>query len=155
MSRPCRGPVPGRIMACGRPCRGRVVGLADRVTAHAWPCCSARPAVSRAMSQRPHEIYCTYRNFLRRIVALPLVVSRPYQDTTQRPSRVPVTIRPFVSRHSPPTVRPSRAGCSPFCVGRPCRRPCWPSRGPAMAVSSPAMSWPPSYVQANLPALRF
>ena len=50
---------------------------------------------------------------LRRIVAPPLVVSRLSRDTTQRPSRPPVTIQFIVSQHTPPIAKPSRAGRLP------------------------------------------
>ena len=53
MSRPCHGPMPGRILACGRPCHGRITGLVDSVAAHARPCRSARPAVSRSVPRAP------------------------------------------------------------------------------------------------------
>ena len=48
MSRPCCGLVPDRIVACGRSCRGRVVGLAGRVSSmaahHVAACRVAAPA---------------------------------------------------------------------------------------------------------------
>ena len=96
-----------------------------------WPC--------RALYRlAPRGRCCTYRSLLRCIVALPLAVSRPYCYTTQRPSRVPVTIRPFVSRPSLLTARPSHACRSPLRAGLPCRRPCWSYRGAGSAASWPS-----------------
>ena len=63
---------------------GRVAGLIGRIATHT-------------------------RAPLHRIAALPPAMSCMYRDTTQRPSIMPVTIRPFVSRHSPSAARPSRA----------------------------------------------
>ena len=95
-----------------------------------WPC--------RALYRRaPRWRCCAYRSFLRRIVALSLAVSLPYRDTTQRPSRMPVTIHPFVSRHSPPAAKPSRPCRSPLRAGRPCRLVAllWPYPQPGRVVA--------------------
>ena len=89
---------------------------------------------------------------LRRIAALPPAVLRLYSDTTQRPSRVPVMIHPFVSRHSPSTAKPSRARRLILRAGRPYRSLPWPCRG----FSSPcrrAVSWScPAYPREPLRA---
>ena len=85
---------------------------------------------------------------LRRIAALPPNVSCLYRETTQRPSRVPVTIRQFVSQHSPSATRPSRAPRLPlreqavswpllWPYRRPCCTPARPCGGP-QAVPRPA-----------------
>ena len=66
------------------------------------------------------------------------------RDITQRPSRPPVTIRPFVLRHNPPAARPSHACRLPLRPGpscrrasRPCRRPSpRPYRGPIRSCPS-------------------
>ena len=135
----------------------------------AWPghvaeqarhCCNARPTVSGAVPHVPcrralRARCCAYHSSLRRIMALPLVVSHPYHDTTQQPSRVPVMIRPFVSRHCPQQPGPRARAAQP-CVRADCvashvshlvallwlyRRPC------------STMLWPSGRAQASLPAL--
>ena len=68
---------------------------------------------------------------LRRIVAPPPMVSRLSRDTTQLPNRTLVTIRPFISRHNPPTAKPSRTRRSPLRTGRPCFRASRPCRRPS------------------------
>ena len=105
-----RGPPLGRVPGIG----GLVAGLAGCIAARA-------PARS-----------------LRSITAFPSAVSRLYRDTTQRPTRAFVTIRPFVSRPSLPTARSSRVRRSPLRAGWPCRRPCWSYRGTGSAVSWPS-----------------
>ena len=120
-----------------------------------WPC--------RALYRRaPRTRCCSYRSFLRRIVALPPAMSRLYHDTTQQPSRVPITIRPFVSRHNPSAARTSRARRLPLRAGRPCRTwrrlgrivgESWPCRGPqAMPrphLPSPVSRYNPLYRDSN------
>ena len=111
---------------------------------HTLPSMQAHCVVSQAWPGRVAGlggcIAARMRAPLRRIAALSPAVSRLYRDTTQQPSRVPVTIRPFVSRHSPSTARPSRVRRLPLRAGRPYHSLPWPCHG----LSSPcrrAVSW--------------
>ena len=132
LSRVHSAPILGPAYAHTAPCRwpGRVAGLA-------WQCRSTRPAVSQRTPA--HRVAAPPRALLRAVSRSQQVVSWPCPrpcrnlscDTTQRPSRPPVTIRLFVSRHNPPAARPSRAHRSPLRVGRPCRRASRPCRRPS------------------------
>ena len=143
---PCRKPglavsKPGLVVSKAWP--GRVAGLA-------WSCRSARLAVSQrtpgrvavhasAPCRTPASVAA------HRVLASPavscsqLAVSWPCPrpcrslscDTTQRPSRPPVTIHPFVSQHNPPAVRPSSERRSPLREHRQCRRASRPCRRPS------------------------
>ena len=153
----CRGapgalsqPSPGYIMAfplpylgpglsCHSVCRAVSQRTPSHVVEHAQSCRRARLAMSRAVPRAPcHRApragCCAYRSFLRHVVVLRLTVSRPYHDTTQRPSRVPVTVRPCVSQHSTPAARPLRASRSPLRASRsPLRAPLALARGPTVS----------------------
>ena len=61
---------------------------------------------------------------LSRIMALPSAMPRLSRDTTQRPSRVPVTIRPFVSRHNPPNSQALTRAPLALRASRPYHYPC-------------------------------
>ena len=128
---------PCRVAGLASPCRrtGPTVSQAPPAV-----CCSPCRALYRRAGRR---VACP----MRRIVALPPAVSHLSSDTTQRPSRPPITIRPFVSRHNPLETRPSRACLSPLRAGQPCRRasrscrsPAAPCRGPffGLIVAEPA-----------------
>ena len=98
----------------------------------------AQDAVSQASST------VSWRS-MHSIVAPPPAVSRLSGHTTQRPSRAPVMIGPFVLQHNPPAAGPSRA----------CRSPC-AQAGRIVAclsrfvVVSLVVSWPLLLVHARL-----
>ena len=121
-------------MACGRPCRGRVVGLAGRVAAHARPCRSAHPAISRAVPRTPCHRTAAH---IAASCALSWRFPQPCRTriATQPSGKAFVTILPFVSLPNLPTAKPSRECRSPLRAGRPCRRPCWSYRGAGSTVS--------------------
>ena len=73
-----------------------------------------------------------------RVLWLPPAVSPLYRDIAQRLSRASVTIRPFVSRPSPPIVRPLHGHRSLLRAGWSCRGPCWPYHGAGSVVSWPS-----------------
>ena len=144
---PCRKPglvvsKPGLAVSKAWP--GRVAGLA-------WSCRSALLAVSqrtpgrvavhsRAPCRRAPASVAAHRVSASPAVSCAqLAVSWPCPrlcrslscDTTQRPSRPLVTIRPFVSQHNPPAVRPSSERRSPLRAHRQCRRASRPCHRPS------------------------
>ena len=105
---------PGHVAAHA----GRVVRHVNEPPARAVAChVAASPTMSHAQPAVSWPCPQPYRNLSR--------------DTTQRPSRSPVTIRPTVSRHNSPTARPSCARRSPLHAGRPCRRASRPCHRPS------------------------
>ena len=119
VSRPCRGPVPGRVMACGQPCRRHGLCLA----------CTARRVVS----------------LLCRIAACHCRIAAP--DALYRDPRSPLS-HPRYSFCIATLCYPGHVSalattlpCARPAVSRPMSRPyCRPS--PAILQAGSTVSWP-------------
>ena len=118
---------PGHVAGLAPPCS--MTGPTASQTPSAV-CCSP----CRALYQRAgRRVACP----MHRIVVLPPAVPHLSSDTTQRPSRPPIMIRPFILRHNPPAAKPSRACLSPLHASQSCRRASRPCRSPAALCRCP------------------